>query len=671
MKRKARKRKYFIVTNILWLGLDIALYMINSVNREARLDPGTPAWFMAASHKTKVVAKNISKIALIAEEATKYMAQQFNLNKDQITYGLPTADVRGTILAEQCPVEVDFPCQPRKFRAFNGYCNNVQNPKWGNSNTRYLRFLPANYGDGVSVPRQSVSGEFLPSARAVSLTVHRDKDTPHKHMTALTAVFGEFLFHDLTHTPQMAGYIGQRLKCCGINFEDFHPECYPIRLPDNDPVYSRIQEKCQDYVRSGVAPRTGCTLGTREQINQVTSYIDGSVLYGSSKEESDSLRAKKKGLLLGQRGPSGTYILAAAEPENQIDCKSSSPRYKCFKSGDVRVNENIGLASMHQLFAREHNRIATVLGQLNTHWNDEQIFQETRRIVGAELQHITYSEFLPAILGQGIVEKYGLSPQQSGFFTGYDININAGIANSVATAALHFVASMITNTVEYYSKGVKTGEKPITEMFYSPFDLYENGKFDQILEGMIRSHAQNEDTSIVESVTNRMFQDSKSKIGLDLAAQVIQQGRDHGIASYNRWRTFCGLTKAVSFADLSDVMSQDNIKHLTSVFKDVDDIDLFTGGLAEKPNRGALVGPTFGCLIGRQFHYLRRGDRYWYENDIPPSAFTKEQLYEIRKVSLARILCENSDKLELVQPKVMLEADPFLKPGKLEIPTDT
>ncbi|XP_063870979.1 peroxidase-like protein 3 [Scylla paramamosain] len=55
----------------------------------------------------------------------------------------------------------------------------------------------------------------------------------------------------------------------------------------------------------------------------------------------------------------------------------------------------------------------------------------------------------------------------------------------------------------------------------------------------------------------------------------------------------------------------------------VDDIDLFTGGLAEKPNRGALVGPTFGCLIGRQFHYLRRGDRYWYENDIPPSSFTK------------------------------------------------
>ena len=68
------------------------------------------------------------------------------LDKNQITYGLPTADVRGTVLGDSCPVEVDFPCQPRKYRAFNGYCNNVQNPKWGNSNTRYLRFLPAAYG---------------------------------------------------------------------------------------------------------------------------------------------------------------------------------------------------------------------------------------------------------------------------------------------------------------------------------------------------------------------------------------------------------------------------------------------------------------------------------------------------------------------------------------------
>ncbi|ROT73076.1 Peroxidasin-like protein [Penaeus vannamei] len=554
-------------------------------NSGARQVPGTPAWYMAASHKTKVVAKNISRIALISEEATKYMAQQFRLDKDQVTYGLPTADVRGTVLADSCPVEVDFPCQPRKYRAFNGYCNNVQNPRWGNANTRYLRFLPANYGDGVSVPRQTSAGEFLPSARAVSLAIHRDHDTPHKYMTAIAAVFGQFLAHDLSHTPQMAGYIGQRLRCCGVNFSDFHPECYPIRIPDDDPVYGPLQQRCQEYVRSGTAPRTGCTLGPREQINQVTSFIDGSVLYGSSKEESDDLRAFSGGLLKVQRGPGGTQILV--EDENQVDCKSPTSRHKCFKSGDVRVNEHVGIASIHQLFVREHNRIAAALGDLNAHWTDEQIFQEARRLVGAEIQHIAYTEFLPSILGQSR----------------------------------------------------KLNEKPITDTFYQPFDLYEQGKFDQILEGLITAHAQNEDTAISEAMTNKMFGDSRTGVGLDLAAQIIQHGRDHGVAGYNKWRHFCGLPKAA---------------------KEVDDIDLFTGGLAEKPNRGALVGPTFGCLIGRQFHYLRRGDRYWYENDIPPSGFSKEQLYELRKVTLARIVCDNSDGLEYAQPKVMLEADSFL-----------
>ncbi|XP_063860637.1 chorion peroxidase-like [Scylla paramamosain] len=291
----------------------------------ARQVPGTPAWFMAASHKTKVVAKNISRIALISEEATKYTAQQFWLERDQVSYGLPTADVRGTVLGDQCPVEVDFPCQPRKYRAFNGYCNNVQNPRWGNTNTRYLRFLTADYGDGVAVPRQAVSGDFLPSARAISLALHRDHDTPHKFMTSVAAVFGQFISHDLAHTSQMVGYIGQRLRCCGVNFRDFHPECYPIRLPDNDPVYSPLKQKCQEYIRSGTAPRTGCTLGPREQINQVTSFIDGSVIYGSSKEESDELRAFSGGLLKVQRGPANTQILMA--DTNQIDCKTSG-RFK-------------------------------------------------------------------------------------------------------------------------------------------------------------------------------------------------------------------------------------------------------------------------------------------------------------------------------------------------------
>ena len=209
----------------------------------ARQIPKSPEWFMSASSKIKVIAKNMSKVALVAEEATKYLAKRYGLNKNEITFGLPLADVRGTKLSTLCQIKVDFPCQPGKYRAYNGYCNNVQNPNWGVSNRRYLRYLPPEYADGISVPRQKKDGSFLKSPREISVAVHTDEDRPHPHLMIISAVWGEFIQHDVSHTPQMAGYLGQRLKCCNVKFEDFHPECYPIKVPENDPFYKKFDHK--------------------------------------------------------------------------------------------------------------------------------------------------------------------------------------------------------------------------------------------------------------------------------------------------------------------------------------------------------------------------------------------------------------------------------------------
>ena len=107
----------------------------------------------------------------------------------------------------------------------------------------------------------------------VSLTVHTDSDLPHPHLMAVTAIWGEFVYHDISHTPQMSGYLGQRLKCCGVTFDSFHPECYPIKIPENDAAYGDLGVKCQEYTRAGTASRTGCTLGPREQINQVRLLV--------------------------------------------------------------------------------------------------------------------------------------------------------------------------------------------------------------------------------------------------------------------------------------------------------------------------------------------------------------------------------------------------------------
>ena len=78
-------------------------------------------------------------------------------------------------------------------------------------------------------------------------------------------------------------------------------------------------------------------------------------------------------------------------------------------AGDIRATEQPGLTSLHSLFLNEHNRIARNLSELYPSLSDENIYQMTRQIVIAELQNIVYNEFLPVVLGPGIMEEYNIS----------------------------------------------------------------------------------------------------------------------------------------------------------------------------------------------------------------------------------------------------------------------
>ncbi|KAH8037109.1 hypothetical protein HPB51_008533 [Rhipicephalus microplus] len=91
--------------------------------------------------------------------------------------------------------------------------------------------------------------------------------------------------------------------------------------------------------------------------------------------------------------------------------------------------------------------------------------------------------------------------------------------------------------------------------------------------------------------------------------------------------------------------------------RSIDDVDLFPAGIAEKPVLGGVVGPTFACLIAEQFVRMRKGDRFWYENGGLASSFTSDQLRELRKVTLARVLCDNLDDIETIQARVMEQVD--------------
>lgn len=168
------------------------------------------------------------------------------------------------------------------------------------------------------------------------------------------------------------------------------------------------------------------------------------------------------------------------------------------------------------------------------------------------------------------------------------------------------------------------------------------------------------DRHVTDEVSNHLFEDKTVPFsGMDLPAINIQRARDHGIPGYNEYRKYCNLTKARSFEDLGDLIPEGTIRDLKRLYAHVDDIDLFPGGLAEVSLKGGIIGPTFACIVGNQFRKLRTCDRFWYENDNVFTRFTKDQLNEIRKTTLARIVCDNSD-ISFLQRDVLELPDPFL-----------
>lgn len=124
---------------------------------------------------------------------------------------------------------------------------------------------------------------------------------------------------------------------------------------------------------------------------------------------------------------------------------------------------------------------------------------------------------------------------------------------------------------------------------------------------------------------------------MDLAAINIQRGRDHGLPSYTAWREPCGLSPINDWNDMISVVGPGSAERIRKAYKHVDDIDLFVGGIAERPVLGGLVGPTFACIIAQQFSNLRKGDRFWYENPEFESSFTPFQLQSIRRTTLAQV----------------------------------
>ncbi|KAL6441885.1 hypothetical protein ACFW04_002349 [Cataglyphis niger] len=627
------------------------------------LERDNPARYVAAFNDQSKEARDLAKFGYAVLQGTAMFKKKF----PNAPFELPlsrTKFTRKTLLEQQCPQRDPPICPPAslRYRTSDGSCNNLQNLWWGSAMSAMQRFLPSEYHDGVQNIRRSKNGRPLPSARDITNLIHESKDIPLASVTHMLMQWGQFVDHDVTATGQSRGFNGTVPQCClprGAGFqppEFMHPECLPIAVNLRDSFYGPLGVRCLEFLRSGPAPKEDCKFGPREQLSQVTSYLDASTVYSSNAVHSDSLRIFRNGLLQYGRIQSRRSLL----PKREFDlCKRGSLSTTCFRAGDGRLSEQPALTSLHVVFLRLHNRIATELSALNSHWSDEKLFQETRRIVGAAIQHITYREFLPIVLGPQVMKIFDLEVLRKGYYEGYDPTVNPTIANSFSTAAYRFGHSLVQQSFVRFDSNHRPmfNNVSIHDEFSNPANLETAGSIDRLLLGLVNQPCQRRDEFITEEITNHLFQTPGFAFGMDLASLNIQRGRDHGLPPYVRWREICSLSPIKSFEDLDRVMSSEIARKFRSLYSSVEDIDLFSAGLAEKSVTGGLVGPTFACIIAQQFSNLRRGDRFWYENAESESSFTAGQLQQIRRITLAQVLCRTMDGIKTIQPFVFLATD--------------
>ncbi|XP_063859519.1 chorion peroxidase-like [Scylla paramamosain] len=611
------------------------------------LQRGTPASNHVHQSRIRQSARDMDKRAWTIVMASSSVMQSEGLTRSQGGLGLRNVRVSETSLRDQCPPKVTCGDPSRRYRTADGSCNNLQNPEFGKSNTPAQRILPPTYNDGLSAFRiNGVDGSPLPNVRKISSSIMVDINEPDPAFTLSVMQWAQFMDHDFAHIPFPSLENGQGIDCCPKDPNaQLHPRCQPIDI-SGDPFFSKFQTKCMNFVRSmlAVGPGEACTFGFAEQLNQLTHWIDGSNVYGSDDEEQRAVRSFQGGLLRTSRGN-----LLPINPSQGGECEAELRGAECFLAGESRVNEQPGLTTIHIIWMREHNRVASELQRLNPQWSDEEVFQEARRIVIGEMQHITFNEWLPIIIGPRFVRAFRIGVRRDGFSNDYNPTINPNMNNEFSTAAFRFGHSLVQGTINLIGQDGSFSSVLLRNNFNSPHLIQNEGRLNDLVRTLVQFPAQSFDNFVTQDLSNHLFQTPEFSFGMDLMSLNIHRGRDHAIATYNSMRQACGLRRATTFEDLRDQIIPPLINRLKALYKSVDDIDFFAGGMSETPLQGSLLGWTFTCVVGDQYARLKKGDRFFYDLGQQTGSFRLDQLNQIRRTSWARILCDNSD-LTAIQP---------------------
>jgi len=519
--------------------------------------------------------------------------------------------VSWSVLAVSCghDSESAVPAMPES-RSVDGQGNNVEHPQWGAAGARLRRLMSAAYADGVSAP----AGPERPNPRAVSnAIVAQSTSTPSQAgLSGYVFQWGQFVDHDLDLTGLAAP-----------------PEELDIPVPPGDPTFDPQSSGTAviPFLRSNFDVGTGTGPDNpREQVNDITSFLDASNVYGSSRTRAEALRTRSGGKL---RTSDDDLLPLNTLGLPNVDNGAVHPD-QYYVAGDLRANEQPGLTAMHTLFMREHNRWCDVLAAAHPAWSDEQLYQEARRRVSALVQIITFKEFLPTLLGP-------FAPAVEG---AYRPDIDATIANEFAAGLYRVGHTMLPPELpRVENDGTPAAEGPLAlaDAFFLPSNLSQPGELERILKGLATVTQQEIDSKVVDGVRNFLVGDPLSGVVMDLPSLNLQRGRDHGLPSYNQARVGVGLAARPSLAEIS---SDEHVQAaFESVYASIDDVDLWVGGISEDHAPGAQVGELIAVVLADQFTRLRDGDRFWYRRD---AAFSASDLAELEATRLADVIRRNT-----------------------------
>lgn len=514
-------------------------------------------------------------------------------------------------------------------RTYDGTNNNLSNSDWGAAGTNFLRVVTNGFNDLISEP----GGQTRPNPRKISNVIGSQATfTPNEYeLSDFVWGWGQFIDHDVNLNDDNATE----------PFDITVPVCEPLFDPNCTGTVTIRMFRSKSDIGTGTGPGN-----PRQTINEITSFIDGSGVYGSDEDRADWLRT----FVDGKMKMSAEGLL----PWNTIDGQFESPAdpaapfmvtdgpqipLKYFVGGDIRVNEQPGLIGFHTLFVREHNRLCDELKVANPGWNDEELFQRARKIVGALIQVVTYEEFLPNI---GI---------QIAPYTAYDNNVDPGIMNTFSAASYRFGHTMVNGRLVRFEENGDDwvfGAVDLRDGFFNPVIMKDEGGIEPFLRGLAAQQHQLVDPLIMDDIRNFLFGPPGAG-GIDLLSVNLARARERGLPDYNTIRVDLGLPAHVDFNGLTSdpVLASD----LATVYdNNINDIDPWIGFMSEDHLSGSIVGEGLNRILGMQFEALRDGDRYYYEND---PAFTADEINALKATKLSDIILRNTS-IEVLQENVFI-----------------